>query len=172
MTNRTITVDEAEELRTKISDREEGLKSDSLTETGRVQLQAFIDTAETLCEQIETDGVDEQTLETRVQDLSDRLSELDDDDEVEDEVFAKVRGEHKAVATVLRTYFGWGPTHIGTLTGNASLYQDGTIEMVGDEGAVLMETDGREETALSSAELFLRDVGKTIDDLESQPMMR
>jgi len=163
--DRTIIVENPED---KLSDRlewaeeqREGAQAEGVT-VDVVYFEAYKRVLVDLLEDLHTDGLSEAGLYQRHQT---RREEWEDAEKSPDTV------EHAAVADatkhVLDAFFGYGVTELGEVS-NSTVYDDGTVQFVGEDGDAVRLQIRDEDDALAKADLFLHEAGRSIDDLRDR----
>lgn len=161
---RTIIVEEAHLLHDQI-DHCETEAEDADEEVNREYHERRAVETRELVNQLEGNGLPESEVREQYEDTAQELDDLEADT-VE---WARTLARHDAARQTINEYFGGtghGPVELGDITAS-SVYQDGTIELLGMKGRKAHMTVSSESTALATADTFLSEADTSIDELKS-----
>ena len=129
--DREITLDRAEELRSRVSEAASKRKTAEMDDnhTEATLYKYSEETLEDLCQRLESSGVREQALMDQLDSLKEKIESAEDGTEE----MAKFQGVRDAIVLTLETYYGYGPVHLGTVESVATV-EDHSLELTGSHG--------------------------------------
>jgi len=108
-------------------------------------------------------GLSEDELLDTHEIARDKWEEIDE--KTEDNVVHAARAD--ATKHILEAFFGHGTVELGD-TQMATVYDDGTVRFVGEDGTPVTMTVQNEGDALAKADLFLRQADHSVDKLQQR----
>lgn len=161
---RTVIVEEAHLLHDQI-DHSESEAEDAEEETNEAYHTRRRSETREMVARLEGDGLRESEILEQYKNTAEELDDL----EAGTVEWAHTLARHDTARQIITEYFGGTGSEsvdLGDITAS-SLYEDGTIELIGMKGRKAHMTVESESTALATADTFLAEAGTSIDELES-----